>query len=673
MVRMRRSGWVGSSVWICLLIALGLLAGFSCQKRQVSPAPAEQPVDFPQFDVVQVTHPAWSHNASIYEVNVRQFSPGGTFAEFEEHLPRLKDLGVDILWFMPIHPIGEAQRKGTLGSYYSVKDYYGVNPEFGTLEEFRALVEKIHDMGMYVLIDWVANHSAWDNDLTRTNPDWYIRDVQGNFVPPVADWSDVIDLNYNVPGLWYYMAGAMRFWVEDVGIDGFRCDVAGMVPLEFWNYLRVELDKVKPVFILAEWEAPEAHDFAFDMTYAWGLHHLMAKISKGMAPASGVGAYLTEDARRYPRSAYRMNFTSNHDENSWNGTVYERMGDAAVAMAVLAATLPGMPLVYSGQEAGLDHRLEFFEKDEIKWHQHTLTDLYAGLLNLKKSNRALWNGDMGGDLTWIHTTNDAGVFAFLREKEGDRVFVILNLSGYQQIVTLDGDAHHDDYRDAFDNEPVALDDLTSFTLDPWEYKVLAATTPGRGLLPFRPSDGARAMLATWMTGSFSSAEQASADSNYLDIRLEMHPIWKDLDDGYWLYVEQAVATHLDQPYRQRVYKLSAQADGSIRSDVYTIPDPVRFVGVWKESDRLGELMPDDLMIKPGCEVILRRMAGAGFEGGTVGTGCFSELRGAAYAISEVKVNSEGIESWDRGFDSDGNQVWGAEHGGYVFKKTKVTR
>ncbi|MGD8627964.1 MAG: alpha-amylase family glycosyl hydrolase, partial [bacterium] len=477
MVLLRRSGWIGASIWLSLAIALILPIGLSCQKRQVSPVHVE-PVDFPEFEAAQVRHPDWSYDASIYEVNIRQYSPGGTFAEFEEHLPRLKDMGVDILWFMPIHPIGQVNRKGTLGSYYSVKDYYGVNPEFGTLEEFKALVEKIHAMGMHVLIDWVANHTSWDNDLTRTHPEWYIRDVHGNFVPPVADWSDVIDLNYNVPGLWYYMSDAMRFWVEYVGVDGFRCDVAGMVPLEFWNYVRVELDEVKPVFMLAEWEAPEAHDFAFDMTYAWGLDHLMAKISKGMAPASGIGAYLAEEARRYPRSAYRMNFTSNHDENSWNGTVYERMGDAAVTMAVLAATLPGMPLIYSGQEVGLNHRLEFFEKDEIKWHDDVLEDFYTRLLGLKKSNHALWNGYMGGDLTWIHTTNDAGVFAFLREKEGDRVFVILNLSGRQQIVTLEGDAHHGDYRDAFTDEAVSLDDLTSFTLDPWDYRVLSRTTPG---------------------------------------------------------------------------------------------------------------------------------------------------------------------------------------------------
>lgn len=653
--------------------ALVLVTVISCQPPQQVQLEQVAPLDFPRFDPQPVVHPLWSHDASIYEVNVRQYSPGGTFAEFEKHLPRLKEMGVKILWFMPIHPIGEEHRKGKLGSYYSVKDYYGVNPEFGTLDEFRALVEKIHGMGMYVLIDWVANHTAWDNDLTRTHPDWYVQDVHGRFVPPVADWTDVIDLNYNAPGLWYYMADAMRFWVEEVGIDGFRCDVAGMVPLEFWNYVRVELDKVKPVFMLAEWESPAAHDFAFDMTYAWALHQLMSRISMGMAPASGIGAYLAEEARRYPRSAYRMNFTSNHDENSWNGTVYERMGDGAVAMAVLAATLPGMPLVYSGQEVGLNHRLEFFEKDEIMWHQHVLTDFYAKLLALKKENSALWNGEMGGGATWIHTTNDAGVFAFLREKDGDRVFVILNLSGQEQIVTLEGDAHHGSYRNVFDGQAVKLDELTSFALEPWDFRVLAFSDPGRGLLPFRPTAGDLGILATWMTGSFSNAEQAGADTNYLDIRLEIHPIWRHLEDGYWLYVEQAVATHPDEPYRQRVYRLSTQADGSVRSDVYTIPDPVRFVGAWRESDQLGELTPDDLEIKPGCAVILKRTAGTGFGGGTVGTGCQSELRGAAYAISEVKVSSDRIVSWDRGFDSEGNRVWGPEHGGYVFKKIKVAR
>ena len=488
MVKVRKAGWTWGSVWVWLLIAVSLLAVFSCQKSQTVPAQSEQPAEFPQTNVVQVRHPEWSRNLSIYEVNVRQYSQGGTFAEFEQHVPRLNEMGVGILWFMPIHPIGQVHRKGTLGSYYSVKDYYAVNPEFGTLEEFESLVQKIHDMGMYVIIDWVANHSAWDNDLTREHPDWYIRDVHGRFVPPIDDWSDVIDLNYNMPGLWYYMADAMRFWVEEVDVDGFRCDVAGMVPLEFWNYVRAELEKVKPVFLLAEWEAPEAHDYAFDMTYGWTLYHLMSRISKGLAPASAVGSHLGHEAQVYPKVAYRMYFTSNHDENSWNGTVFERLGDGAVTFAVLAATLDGMPLVYSGQEIGLNKRLEFFEKDLIPWQEHVLTDFYTKLLNLKKENRALWSGDRGGDVRWVHTSNDAAVFAFLREKDGDRVFVILNLSREEQTVILEGSDFVGEYRNVFSEEEVILRENASLTLEPWDFGVFAASTPGRGLIPFRSGE-----------------------------------------------------------------------------------------------------------------------------------------------------------------------------------------
>jgi len=340
-----------------------------------------------------VKHPEWSYNASIYEVNLRQYSPGGTLVEFESHLERLRDMGIGILWFMPVHPIGEKNRKGSLGSYYSVRDYYAVNPEFGTLDEFKVLVAKTHDMGMYVIIDWVGNHSAWDNPLAVEHPDWYIRDQHGIFRPPVPDWSDVIAFDYRNPELRRYMIDAMKFWVRDVGVDGFRCDVAGMVPLDFWETARLELEEVKPVFILAEWESPAAHNRAFDMTYSWDLYRAMNDIAQNKATASAVDSYLQREAGSYPRHAFRMLFTSNHDENSWNGTVFERLGGGVGTFAVLSATLPGMPLVYSGQEAALSKRLEFFEKDQIPWGDYRFQWLYSALLNLKRRNRALWNGE----------------------------------------------------------------------------------------------------------------------------------------------------------------------------------------------------------------------------------------------------------------------------------------
>jgi glycosidase len=217
---------------------------------------------------INQTPPEWSYNSTIYEANIRQFTPEGTFAAFEEHLPKLKQMGIEIIWLMPIHPIGEKNRKGTLGSYYSVKDYKGINPKFGTEEDFKSLVNAIHDQDMYIIIDWVANHTAWDHPWTKTNKDFYTLDSEGNFVPPVPDWSDVIDLNFENKELWLQMIDAQKYWIEEFDIDGYRCDVAAMVPNEFWGKARLELDQIKPVFMLAEAHEPELHENGFDMTYS---------------------------------------------------------------------------------------------------------------------------------------------------------------------------------------------------------------------------------------------------------------------------------------------------------------------------------------------------------------------------------------------------------------------
>ncbi len=231
--------------------------------------------------MVNYSYPSWFKNAVIYEVNVRQFTPEGTFEAFAKHLPRLKELGVDILWFMPIQPIGEKNRKGSLGSYYSIKDYTDVNPEFGTLEEFKHLVKQIHELDMYVLIDWVANHSAWDIEITKNHPEWFIHDAKGNFVPPVPDWTDVIDLDYSQEGLRDYMRESLAFWLREANIDGFRCDVAGMVPMDFWEETRPELEKIRPIIMLAEAEGPEFHQKAFDITYNWQIHKLFNAMASG--------------------------------------------------------------------------------------------------------------------------------------------------------------------------------------------------------------------------------------------------------------------------------------------------------------------------------------------------------------------------------------------------------
>jgi glycosidase len=416
--------------------------------------------------------PELSYNQTIYEVNVRQFSQDGTFNAVLEDLPRLKELGVGILWLMPIHPIGEVNRKGTLGSYYSVKDYFDVNPEFGTKEDFRQLVEATHEQGMYLILDWVANHTAWDNPLSSSHPEFFETDENGNFIPPRGtDWDDVIQLNFDNPDVWDYMISALKYWVEEFNIDGYRADVADLVPTAFWNRARAELDTVKPVFMLAEAETPEHHYAAFDMSYSWRMHHLFNSIAQGTEPLSKLDEYIAEDRILFPSNAFRMQFTSNHDENSWNGTVFERLGDAVKTFAVLASTMDGMPLLYNGQEAGMSKRLEFFEKDPIAWEVNEFFDFYSRLFNLNLQNEALFNGNQGGRMVRIPTSQDDHIYAFYRQKNDDRVVVILNLTDLPVSASLNYSQISGMYTELFSGESVTLTGYDSFELGPWDYSV----------------------------------------------------------------------------------------------------------------------------------------------------------------------------------------------------------
>ncbi|MFO7525734.1 MAG: alpha-amylase family glycosyl hydrolase [Ignavibacteriaceae bacterium] len=422
--------------------------------------------------VCQTNIPKWAYDATIYEVNIRQFTIEGTFKAFEEHLPRLHELGVDILWLMPVHPIGELNRKGTLGSYYSVKDYKGINPEFGTPDDFKSLINKIHSLNMYVIIDWVANHTSWDNTWVEEFPEFYTRDEKGNFVPPVEDWSDVIDLNFDNKELWTEMAGALKFWVEEYDLDGFRCDFAGMVPVEFWNFVRPQLDKIKDVFMLAEWDTPELHENAFDMTYDWQMHKIMNNIYGGTNTVSDLINHIEQDRSRYPGYAFRMQFTDNHDENTWNGTVFERLGNAAETFAALTYTIPGMPLIYSGQETGNNKRLEFFEKDPIEWNIHSFEELYKSLNKLRKDNPALWSGIKGGDFQIVPNTTPGEVFTFLRSIGDNTLFMVFNLSDQPVETELKNNLADGDYREFFTQkfaEVIAM--AKSIKLQPWEYRV----------------------------------------------------------------------------------------------------------------------------------------------------------------------------------------------------------
>lgn len=420
--------------------------------------------------IIQVTHPDWSKNVSIYEINVRQFTPEGTFAALEAHLPRIKELGTEIIWLMPIHPIGIKNRKGTLGSYYSIKDYKGINPEFGDTLSFKRFVKKAHDAGLRVIIDWVPNHSSWDNELVTTHPEWYAKDSTGKMFSPF-DWTDVVKFDYNVPEMRAYMLDAMEYWIREYDIDGYRCDVAGEVPMDFWDNTRKELDKIKPVFMLAEAEGAQFHS-AFDMTYGWEFHHIMNKIYKGEAGTSVLEKYLLKNDSVYPEGAYRMYFITNHDENSWNGTEFERLGDAVETFYALTVMVPGMPLVYTGQEAALNKRFQFFEKDPIDWGDYKMTNFYKTLLNLKSSNSALFNGKEGGSWKRIKTDNDEKAFVILRKNGNNEVLGIFNLGKEEITINLMEDGFDTKLTNLFTGEEMEIVKEKSMTLPAWSYQIL---------------------------------------------------------------------------------------------------------------------------------------------------------------------------------------------------------
>ncbi|NOY95286.1 MAG: alpha-amylase [Chlorobi bacterium] len=433
-----------------------LLLAFACQ---------------PYTNHVQVNQEEWLKDAVIYEVNVRQYTPEGTFNAFAKHLPRLKKLGVDILWLMPIHPISKVKRKGSLGSYYSVADYKKINPEFGSLDDFKALVSKSHEMGFKVIIDWVANHTGWDNPWIFEHPEWYTTDSTGAIISPDPGWTDVADLNFDQPAMRRAMINAMDYWLEETDIDGFRCDVAWGVPLDFWEKARASFDSIKPVFMLAEDEDhPEFLNKAFNSNYAWHLHHIMNEVAQGKKDATSISDYFNELGNKYPAGAFPMQFITNHDENSWQGTIEERMGKAGDAFAVFSFTIPGIPLIYSGQEAGLDKRLAFFEKDTIDWGNLKKQDFYHNLIQLKKENQALWNGEYGGGIEFLKTTKPEKLLAYKRVKNGNTVLVVLNLSDGQ----IEGDVtlgKTQKYKQFFNAKKISLGGNAKFEMNPWDYLI----------------------------------------------------------------------------------------------------------------------------------------------------------------------------------------------------------
>lgn len=411
--------------------------------------------------------PEWAKNAVIYEVNIRQYTPEGSISSFVRHLPRLKELGVEILWIMPVQPVGLKNRKGTRGSYYSIRDYMDISDEYGTMDDFRNMVDEAHRLGMYVLLDWVANHTSWDNPLLFSHPDWYSQDDHGNRIMPAGtDWADVADLNYSNSNLREYMIGAMKFWLTETDIDGFRCDMAGLVPTDFWNDARTELDAVKEVFMLAEWDDPVLHEKAFDMSYTWSVHHCMNDIAQGTRAATDLEAEIHHDRNRFGESALRMFFTSNHDENSWKGSAPERFGPSLRAFTVLTWVLPGMPLIYSGQEAGLSRSLAFFDKDQIEWKEDEMAILYRQLNALKHENRALWSGRNGGTLAMGST--DRNQLWVLREQEHSQVLAIVNLQHEESIFHINDPRLKGEWQN-LSGEKFSTGELLETKLDPWGY------------------------------------------------------------------------------------------------------------------------------------------------------------------------------------------------------------
>lgn len=418
--------------------------------------------------------PDWIHTTNIYEVNVRQYTPEGTFNAFAAHLPRLKDMGVQMLWFMPVTPIAEKLKKGTMGSYYACSDYTAINPEFGNLNDFKSLVNYAHELGLKVIIDWVANHTGWDHVWTVSNPDYYKRDEATNDFRRASGMDDIIELNYDNPSLRNAMINAMKFWVSECNIDGFRCDLAAWVQVDFWKEARPAVETIKTLFWLGEFDELDNAEYGkvFDVSYSWKWMHLTEDFYKNHLPIS----VLDELLRQYSNigdASMRAWFTSNHDENSWNGTEYEKYGDIAAALTVFSLTWNGVPLVYSGQEMPMyNKRLAFFDKDPIPWTgQYELHDFFKTLFNLRTWHPALRGGDSSVNTYRIATSDDNHVFAFLRKNGDKEVLVLLNFSRHS---TIDFDITDDKitgvFRNVFSYETIDLTQSKRFQLH--QYVVL---------------------------------------------------------------------------------------------------------------------------------------------------------------------------------------------------------
>ena len=372
----------------------------------------------------------WVREAIIYSVYLRSFSPEGTFAGLEKRIPEFKEMGVNVIWLMPINPIGIKNRKGKLGSPYSIRDYYATNPEFGSMLDFQKLLATVHKNKIKLILDLVINHTAWDSKLIHQHPEWFSKDSSGNIVSPNDDWTDVADLDYSKPGLRRYMFEMMEWWVKDIGIDGFRCDVSELVPLDFWEEARIRLDKIKPIIMLSEGSLPEHHLNAFDITYSWNIYDALEPLLKKERSAKFLDTVLQNEKLEFPQKSLRLRFNTNHDKNAWDGPAIVKFGQTGLKLsAVLVNTIPGIPLIYNGEEVANDRKLGLFEKVDIDWNRSREMDtLYRSLFKLRKEHKAISHGEF----IKVPTSNDVSIFAFLRIEGKDKVLVILNFSDATQ-------------------------------------------------------------------------------------------------------------------------------------------------------------------------------------------------------------------------------------------------
>ena len=423
-------------------------------------------------------HPEWSYGAVLYEMNVRQLTPEGTLRAAAARLEFLRDLGVDAVWLMPIYPIGEKNRKGTLGSYYSIRDYCAVNPELGTMDDFDDFVAEAHRLGMKVLMDWVANHTSRDARWIAGKPaSWYERDASGEPAVP-WDWTDTAKLDYANRDVWEAQTAAMEFWIARHAVDGFRCDMAMLVPIEFWQYAAARLRRVKPdLFLLAEAEQQNLFDDGvFDACYGWEMHHLLNDVAQQRVRVTALRDWLRADRGRYPRSAMRLAFTSNHDENSWNGSEFARMGAARGIMAAFTFVVPGgLPLIYTGQEVGYDHSFAFFDRDPIpaeSYRANAYTEFYRRLTELRHANPALAAGGRGGDMVEISNNAEDCLMTFVREVPGNQVVAVMNLSPYAIETDYYTGIYAGMYTDALTGRPSELRGHVVEPMGPWSYRIL---------------------------------------------------------------------------------------------------------------------------------------------------------------------------------------------------------